>query len=370
MARKCTKCNVEYPDQILFCTQCGMKTTMTENTPWNGGGFETPGNGPQITTPINENQTGGVGGGNKGSKLPIILGIVLALLLCVIVAIVLIFVVSGKEEDKNDNVVKTEQAANDVTDEPEQESDSDTGSIIVTPSASNQSEGGSTEEAIEVEEVPVVEEAEEIPEYEEPIQNNNVYEEDLASKFGINSYTVTDYRASLDPADYVYYGSGISDFGFYVPTNLYNSVSSIDGTRSDYGDVVEGYVFSGTDGSGLRFSAIRRTDYRSYDELLSYISRNENGKLVDSWDIVNKNNGSYAKVVTTGWNDSNHSVVYYTLYKIEPDYIMEMVMYYPGYANDTEWYQKTYINEMVYRKCVFGECQYPVISYEEYVSTH
>lgn len=226
------------------------------------------------------------------------------------------------------------------------------------PSAAAEDGGQKTEKGQQVEEDSETE-AESEPKAD-PSQ------QELTEQFGIVSGTPEDYAANLDPGNYLYYDSVISDFNFYYPSSLYNTVDvDTEDTEGRFGSNVQRVYFSGEDGGSLAFSIFRRTDGMSLEEMADLVYAVELPSLKDASLIRQNVEEDYARVIVTGYT-SGLGMPVYDMVKIEPEYILQMFMIFPEYTTDEDEMQKGYVTECVYRLCGFSGSSSAPRSFEEY----
>lgn len=181
-----------------------------------------------------------------------------------------------------------------------------------------------------------------------------------------DSSNIEDYGAVLNPDLYQYYDSGISDFAFYYPAELYNEVScNEEPVEKDYGMNMQTIRFTASAGSELVFTLYRRTDYRSIEQMTDYIYGQETASMRDASRLVLSAEEDYGRVIVTGYTDAGSRLVY-DMVKIEPSYVLHMKLYFPQYTGAQDQLQKGYVTECVYRMCEFSGSSKPPRSYEEF----
>lgn len=206
-------------------------------------------------------------------------------------------------------------------------------------------------------------------EEEEPagsVVNGNA-SEPVSAEFQIYADTEENYANALLPEEYLYYDSGIEDFSFYYPDNLYCSVEVEENQDCEYGHLVKKITFSGSKGSQLIYQIIRRTDSSSIDFETTYVYSKESQGLYAKEDIVLSAKDDYGRVIVTGWDSSAKDNVIYDLCKIEADYILQMKVIFPDYTGESDKIQKGYVTECFYRLCGFSGADRGPRSYEEFV---
>lgn len=193
----------------------------------------------------------------------------------------------------------------------------------------------------------------------------------ISSKFHINSDTEEDYSRNLKPDQYAFYDSGISDFNFYYPTELYEAVKMNNvQAPSVYGTRLQKVHFTGSGGSELIFEVCRREDSFSLDTMRENVFQKESNLLSDSVTILNRlsEGETHGKVILSGYNSSSHEKAIYDMVKIEDGYILQMKVIYPFTPGDMENNrQQNYVVECLYRLCGFSDTSYESTrSYDEF----
>lgn len=194
---------------------------------------------------------------------------------------------------------------------------------------------------------------------------------DYNEEFGINSNTIADYGNVLNPDEYEYYDSGISDFNFYYQTNFYNNVTiDVNPNINAYGQNMESVTFSGSDGSMLIYSITDTGGTTSISDMSKTVYNTERSFLVEPGDIMNKTTDSYGKVIVTGWNDSSKDVAIYIMNKIEKYYVVQMKVIFPNYTGEEDKKEKAYFTECLYRLCGFSDSSKDTRTYSEYLEAN
>ena len=194
--------------------------------------------------------------------------------------------------------------------------------------------------------------------------------EQVTPEFKVYSGTKEDYTNVLWPENYQYYDSGITDFSFYYPDNLYCEVTTVENEECEYGYLIKNIEFIGSNGSKLIYRLIQRTDSLSLEEETNHIYNKEAANLYEKEDIVFSTKDNYGKVIVTGWDSAYKDYVIYDLCKIENDYILQMKVIFPDYTSDLDKAQKGYVTECFYRLCGFSDTTSAVRSYEEYMNEY
>ena len=192
-----------------------------------------------------------------------------------------------------------------------------------------------------------------------------------ADMFQVDADTIEDYSNNLDPDQYAYYDSGISDFNFYYPADLYNSVTvSETPSETDYGTRLQTVHFTGSKGSELLFEISRRTDNLSLDEMREEVYQNESGSMSDPVTVLNRlsEEMTHGKVIVSGYSNAAHDEALYDMVKIEDDYVLQMKVIFPYTPDDMENNrQQNYVVDCLYRLCGFSDTSYESTrSYEEF----
>ncbi len=199
-------------------------------------------------------------------------------------------------------------------------------------------------------------------------EENLSNDETLDEEFGISSFTAEDYSTNLNHNYYRYYNSGIADFDFWYPAELFNSVYKDTSSFEDtYGRNIETITFDGSGGSRYIFSLTKRTDNMSVEDMMNYVHQNESNSLYDAGDILVGTKDDYGKVIVTGWLTSTEDYPVYDLTKIEKDYVLRMYIILPNYTSEEDRLQKAYIVENVYRMCDYSDSKKAPRSYDEFL---
>ena len=182
---------------------------------------------------------------------------------------------------------------------------------------------------------------------------------------GVYPSTTADYSMNLDPSLYALFDSGIDEFYFSYPTNLYYACNvSTDHEKELYGTVVYNICFDATDGSQLIFKLLERNDSDSNTQMRDYIYKNEEAALQDASKIVK--NADSSRGILTGVN--SEGLLVYDLFNVSDKYVMQMQVIFPDYKDEQDKWQKGYVTECIYRLCGFsGSSANGCRSYEEYV---
>ena len=181
--------------------------------------------------------------------------------------------------------------------------------------------------------------------------------------------TTADYYKDME---YRFYGSGIADFTFHYPTNLYNTVIFGDGWDAEYtenyGTLLEYIDFWGSDNSELLYCATKRNDTMSLEDMTNYVYLMESRLMVDASKLIMTvtDDNDHGRVIVTGYN-SDRSLLIYDLFKIEHEYVFQMKVIFPRYTDDYDKMAKDYFTECVYRLCGFSGSTKEVRSFAEYM---
>lgn len=191
------------------------------------------------------------------------------------------------------------------------------------------------------------------------------------SSFHIDADTEEDYSKNLNPDEYAFYDSGISDFNFYYPTELYQEVKiDNDPSSSTYGTRIQKVHFTGSKGSELIFEICEREDSLSLDSMREKVFQTESNVLSDPVTILNRlgEGKTHGKVIISGYNESSHKRAVYDMTKIEDEYILQMKVLFPFTPEDDENNrQQNYVVDCLYRLCGFSDTSYESTrSYDEF----
>ena len=187
--------------------------------------------------------------------------------------------------------------------------------------------------------------------------------------FAVNENAVTGYGRDME---YDLYDSGIADFSFYYPTDMYNAVICGSGEGEALSDAygsMERYIhFLGSDRSELLYSIARREDGMSLQDMVDYVYFTEAKQMTDAVKLVSSVDDSYdhGRMILTGFN-SDRSLLIYDLFKIEHEYVLQMKVIFPQYTDDFDKMTKDYFTECVYRLCEFSGNTKEFRSFAEYM---
>lgn len=188
----------------------------------------------------------------------------------------------------------------------------------------------------------------------------------LNRKFKIHADAVEDYAAVLDPYTYSYYDSGISEFAFYYPAEMYHRVTYSEKPKEKaYGTNLQTIDFTASKGSELKFALYRRTDQLSMEQMTNYVYEREFNSMQDSIKLIFSAEEDHGRVIVTGYTDARDKLIY-NMVKIEPSYVMHMKLYFPQYTGSEDKLQKGYVTECIYRMCRFSGSTNLPRSYQEY----
>lgn len=359
----CKNCGTKLRDGAAFCPNCGTKiiTTAAGNpagpaqqqaTPPFAGTQAQPQQSAQAPQNMQDVQaaqaSGGAGSASRGRMIAVIAGGVLVLAAAVGAVVLL----TGRDKE----------TVADGQDSPEP-------AIVAEEPGTQEQEETQTEEREETqaqeqeqEETP---EAESEPAPAEPVEEAPI-QEDVNARFMINSQTMENYTSNLDPSYYQYYDSGYDRFTFYYPTQLYNNVTyNEEPGANGFGTNVQTVDFTGSAGSELRFSLIRRNDGASIEDMTNAAYDMETAYLTDAARLRLNVEEDHGIMVVTGYNAERTKLIY-DLVRVEGEYVMQMLVIYPSYTSGEDKLQKDYVTECYYRMCGFSGSSDWFRSYEDY----
>ncbi len=185
--------------------------------------------------------------------------------------------------------------------------------------------------------------------------------------FGIYNSVQENYQiAAYEQSPYGWYDSGVSDFSFCYPLFLYDNVTcDTNPVENAYGTNVQTIRFTGSAGSELLFSLSRRTDNDTIAGMTDYIYEAEFDSLREATKLVNSSAEDHGRVIVTGYASARDKIVY-DLVKVDPQYIMHMVVTFPAYTGEEDKNLKDYVTECIYRMCRFSGNTEELRNYEEY----
>ena len=354
----CKNCGTKLRDGASFCPNCGKKviTAAAANlegtaqpqqaAPLFAGTQAQPqqsAQAPQGMQNVPTDQTSG--GAGRASHGKVIAGVVGGVLVLAAAVGVVVLLTGRAKETMADGQDSPEPAI--VAEEPGTQEREET---------QTEEREGAQEETPETENEPAPAE----PAGEAPIQ------EDVNVRFMINSQTMENYTSNLDPSYYQYYDSGYDRFTFYYPTQLYNNVTCNEEPGvNGFGTNVQTVDFSGSAGSELRFSLIRRNDGASIEDMTNAAYEMEAAYLTDAARLRLNVEADHGIMVVTGYNAERTKLIY-DLVRVEGEYVMQMLVIYPSYISGEDKLQKDYVTECYYRMCGFSGSSDWFRSYEDY----
>lgn len=189
--------------------------------------------------------------------------------------------------------------------------------------------------------------------------------EDVYAVFGVTQGKEEDYGANLNTNAYQYYNSGISDFRFFYPADLYGEIRySEEKKESLYGTNITTIDFVGSEGSELVFS-LSQYQGASIDEMSKTIYNTEKAGIVNVADVLYGVYEDYGRIIVTGFTEAGSKLVY-DLIKIDAEYVMQMKIIFPVYQGNEDKFQKDYMTECLYRLCGFSGSTANCRSYDKY----
>ena len=417
---KCPACGAECPPEAKFCRKCGVSLTGTATAQEQSGRKD--------ETEKNDSLPEKKSGSTPGITIPLPAAIIGGALILVLTALILRFTVFQKSDDggsrQDGSVSETTVQEEETTESPEylseepednEQADLSAADIDAVHSSVNEISGRITNEGpvlvidlLEPENIYIYDPNEmkevlirdvsriyvdegtsiDLDTYfgaevtaagtlamtgqDISISVKEITDSDIGTGynevFGINETTVEDYGVNLDPGQYGYYDSGISEFYFSYPTSLYNAVTVDETTwQSETGENIQTLSFSGSEGSELIFSLSRRTDGLSIKGMTERIASGARGSVTELEEILNTTKDGYGKLVFTGWTDGSYEKTVYCLVKVEGSYIMSMTVVTPNYKGNQDELYKGYVTECLYRMCGFSDATAPWRSFNEYV---
>ncbi len=360
-SRKCSICGHIENEFVYFCTKCGAKTVenalivptgQEEYVSDQSTNYQQE-NVQQVEIPSAETKLSKGKNSNKINPIILIMGVVIVVLIIVIAALV-----SRKEPDNSVMSANNESGEQNNSAEKEINEREINNNPVANKTDSNLIENNDTFKY-----------ADSGLDYEDDYQENK-YTEKVNRDFEIYSGIREDYENALDPGYYQYYNSGISDFSFWYPNNLYCDVFSAENIDCEYGYLRKEVTFYGSEGSTLTYRLIQRNDSLSLEDATENVHSVETMALYEAEDIVNGTTSDHGKVIVTGWDSSAHNYAIYDLYKIEDDYLLQMKVVFPDYTSDLDRLQKAYVTECYYRLCGFSDSKAETRSYSEFMENN
>lgn len=210
---------------------------------------------------------------------------------------------------------------------------------------------------------------------EEPVviseESISVKEEANLPSFEINEDIVENYANNLNPQEYAYYNSWVSDFNFSYPQKLYNKVDFLENQGKDiYGNLKQQIAFSGEKGSQLVYKLWERTDVADIATFNDYIHSREKNSIYECkdllFDVYETDIDTHGKIIITGWLDEDHTFSIYDMVKTEENYVMQMKIIWPISTDADDEMYKDYILECIYRMCGFSDSSKSCRSYADF----
>ncbi|MCD7819832.1 MAG: zinc ribbon domain-containing protein [Lachnospiraceae bacterium] len=190
----------------------------------------------------------------------------------------------------------------------------------------------------------------------------------VESQLVIDTSTVSNYSANLDPDAYLYYDS--EDFTFYYPSNLYNSgTESLDSYTTTAGVNVRDVLLEGDDGiTEAHLNKSQWTGASSATGELQNLYANYSSQLYSMTQISYSEENS--NFIVTGYYDSAQTAAAYILVRVNESYAytMEIVFPYNGDSSSEDYLEKCYVVENIYRMCGFSGSTYKARTYTQYLN--
>ena len=191
--------------------------------------------------------------------------------------------------------------------------------------------------------------------------------------FELDDSTEMNYYNAINRDDYrLYKSDDIDKFSFYYPLHMYNKVYK-DTSVSDtsYGQNVEIVDFLASEGSELKYVATERMDSESLSDFSSFVYNSESLAIKNTNDIyplkVDDEKGFF---IITGCDPDDSSKLIYDMVCINDDYMYQMYVIFPEFADEDDKSIKSYYTECLYRTCGFTNSSKDVRSYEEFIATN
>lgn len=198
------------------------------------------------------------------------------------------------------------------------------------------------------------------------IEQGTVDAEDPYALFGITKGTIESYASALNTNNYQYYNSGIANFRFFYPAELYSDVIyNEQETETFFGTNVKTIDFAGSAGSELVFSLSRYEEGTSIEQISENIYNTEKAGLLDASDVVYGTYEDHGRIIVTGYTGEDLKLVY-DLFHVDSEYVMQMKIVFPAYQGMEDKFQKDYVTECLYRLCGFSGSTANCRSYEIY----
>ncbi len=203
-------------------------------------------------------------------------------------------------------------------------------------------------------------------------------------RFEVNEDSEEKYENIVKINDYSYFSSGVSDFSFYYPNNLYNKVeydvfSEYSNPDEVYGRPLSHIHFSGSEGGELDFYCYIRNDKLTTEQewrSCSTKSKSRYEKYNPVMDDMKAENNTGVTILGGALKSIGYyEYVYYDLTRVYEDYVMCMIIKTPKVLetanediNTNDRFSKGYYVDCIYRGCCFSRSSNSMRSYEEFVN--
>lgn len=339
----CKSCGKEIKDGSKFCTGCGAVTIDEDKTE-----ILTPygesSSAPVINPATDNRNTKKDSKNNKEKKtnnkaLKVILTILIVLLVILAAGFFVIikysdeisYIIYGEDSDQElfgGDFFDSDDEDDDIDDESDEEDEKEDESDVDSEDLNEDDEDAKVSD--------------------EPDLSK---ESPVFQQFYISSEAVEDYSKALDYTKYKRYDSGIDDFLFSYPANLFHSVVfEEDKSQERYGLSLQEIHFSGSNGTELFYCLYQRTDSNTVIEETRDVHEFELSFITDPTELAYKVDNGYGLVILTGYLNDSRTHIIYNVNKIDGDYVKQMRIYYPADVEDSG-----YVVETLYRMCGFGE---------------
>lgn len=184
-------------------------------------------------------------------------------------------------------------------------------------------------------------------------------------QFYISSKMEENYDNVLDYTRYMRYDSGISEFCFGYPAELFHSVSFEDTMSPEHYGLSEQEIhFSGSSGTELFYSLYRRTDNMNIAKMTEEVHNFESQFIVDPSDVLYTVEADHGTCIIGGYISQSRDYYIYNLNKVVGNYVMQMRVYYPVSSGE----KGGYLIDTLYRMCGFSGSTSPARDYNSYLN--
>ncbi len=196
----------------------------------------------------------------------------------------------------------------------------------------------------------------------ESVSDNDVlYPVDPSNSCSFTQEQITDYTK------WNHYSFDLGEYDFYVPNSLFNqSTIYQDPEDGVYGTIVKESHFLAEDGTFLNFMVTERHNGITVPEETEIVCNQEKSYMVNPTVDSYLCSDEQSRIIVTGYTDISEEVIFYSLAKIDAEYIYQMKIYYKQRESDDDELRKAYYEECLYRMCAFSGATEEPRSFEDF----